>query len=262
MILLFELAFVFILGSCLGSFFNVCIYRIPLKESIVFPASHCPECKKPIPFWLNIPYLGYILTLGKCRNCGSKIHWHYMLVEISTAVLFSLLYLRFYGNFSFIFFKYAVLSGFFVIIFFIDLFHSIIPDKLSLPLIPLGLLASLHPASDISLTYSLLGGFIGFIFFYAIAFFYWKLTKREGMGGGDIKLIAGIGTFVGLTGVFFSILSSAVIALLVILISRHNLKKEFPFGPFLVIGTLFYIFFGNRIITWYLDLFLNSLHMY
>ncbi len=244
-----------VLGSSLGSFFNVCIYRLPAKKSILYPPSYCPSCETPIPKWLNIPLIGFFLTRGKCRKCGSKIHWHYPLVEFLTFFLLFMLYFRLGSEFSFIFFKYSVLICFFIIIFFIDSFHKIIPDILSLPLILLGLLASFHPANDVSTVTSLIGGASGFLFFYLISFSYWKLTGKMGVGGGDIKLITGIGTFLGVVGLLFSVLVSSIMAVIILLLIRHNFKKEFPFGPFLIIGTLIYIFFGYMIIDWYLSLF-------
>jgi len=250
----FEILLIIIIASSLGSFFNVCIYRLPRKKSIVFPSSHCPSCSDPIPKWLNLPLIGFFLTQGRCRRCGVKIHWHYPLVEFLTAFLFLMLFIHL--NFSFLFFKYSILISFFIIIFFIDIFHKIIPDVLSLPLIPLGILTSLHPANDISITSSIVGGLAAFLLFYLISLAYWKLTGKMGLGGGDIKLIAGIGTFIGIVGILFSILVSSVIAVIVILLIRHDLRKEFPFGPFLIIGTLLYIFLGYSLINWYLSLFL------
>ena len=251
-----QILLIIVISSALGSFFNVCIYRIPSKKSIVFPSSYCPTCSKPIPKYLNIPLIGFFLTMGKCRECGTKIHWHYPFVEFLTVLLMLSLFFRLGGEFSFVYFKYAILIGFFIVIFFIDLFHKIIPDVLSLPLIPLGIIAALLPYNDISLVQSLIGGVSGFLLFYLLSLSFYKVTGKIGLGGGDIKLIAGIGLFVGITGILFSILISSVIALVVILLMRHDLKKEFPFGPFLITGTLIYIFFGYRIINWYLGLFL------
>ena len=252
---LIAVILVLIVGSCLGSFFNVCIYRIPIKKSIVFPPSYCPACSKPIPAWLNIPILGYLLSAGKCKNCKQKIHWHYILVESVAALIFLVLFLRLGGQFSFLFFKYAVFFSFGLIIFFIDLFHQIVPDGLSLPLIPLGLIAALLPANEIGVLSSGVGMAAGFSFFYAIAYSYWKITGKMGLGGGDIKLIAGIGAFVGVAGLLFTILVSSVIAFLFILILRHDVKKELSFAPFLISGVFLYIIFGVRLITWYANLF-------
>jgi leader peptidase (prepilin peptidase)/N-methyltransferase len=255
--LFLEILFIIIIGSSLGSFFNVCIYRIPLKKSIVFPASHCPDCSRPIPKRLNIPLIGFFLTLGKCRECGSKIHWHYPLVEFLTPLLLLLLFFRFDSQFSFLYFKYVLLISLFIIVFFIDSFFRIIPDVLSIPLIIAGLIASLHPSNDLTLFSSLIGGASGFFFFYLISFSYWKLTGKMGMGGGDIKLVTAIGTFIGIIGILFTILVSSILALIILLLIRHNLKKEFPFGPFLIGGTMIYLFWGNRIIDWYLSYFFS-----
>jgi len=159
------------------------------------------------------------------------------------------------SNFSFLYIKYAILIGFFIIIFFIDTFQKIIPDVLSLPLIPLGILATLHPQNDVNLLSAIIGGASAFLLFYLIAFLYWKMTGKMGVGGGDIKLVAGIGTFVGKSGILFSVLVSSIIAVVFLIIIRYNLKKEFPFGPFLIIGTMIYIFLGYLIINWYLGLF-------
>lgn len=250
-----PLILIVVIGSSLGSFFNVCIYRIPQKKSILFPSSYCPHCSKPIRLMFNIPLIGFFLTKGKCLRCSAKIHWHYPLVEFLSAFLFLMLFLRFRQQFTFLYFKYALLTAVFIIIFFIDFFHKIIPDVLSLPLIPLGLIAAFHPANEIGFLSSLIGGASGFLLFYMIALVYSRLTGKMGIGGGDIKLIAGIGTFVGVSGILYTILSSSVLALLLILMIRHDLKKEFPFGPFLIAGTLSYVFFGYVIINWYLNLF-------
>jgi len=181
-----------------------------------------------------------------------------MSVEFITGLLFALLYLRFGATLTFL--KYVIFAGFLIIIFFIDLFHKIIPDSLSLPLIPLGLIFAFLPYFDVNWKYALIGGASGFALFYTIALVYWAITKRMGMGGGDIKLIAGIGLFTGIVGVFFSIFVAALLALLVAIITRKKFKNEVPFGPFLVVGALFHVFFGYRIIYWYLDLFLVTTH--
>ncbi len=246
---------IFFLGAAFGSFFNVCIYRIPRKESIVSPPSHCPGCKTPIHPWNNVPILSYIALRGKCRVCGMKIHWHYFMVELLTAILFLGLFI-FNGNRVDIFFvKYLVLFSFGVIIFFIDAFHMIIPDPLSLPLIPLGLIFALFPFSDVTIVSSLLGGATGFVLFYGIGWLYLKMKNIEAMGGGDVKLIAGLGTFLGLKGVLMSIFFSSVIAIIGFLILRLQKDKHFPFGPFLILGSMAYVLLGDWLIDAYLGLF-------
>ncbi|MDD3234931.1 MAG: prepilin peptidase, partial [Candidatus Cloacimonetes bacterium] len=126
-------------GASLGSFFNVLIHRIPNKESIVFPASHCAACNKHIPFYQNIPIISYLLLKGKCSNCKTSIHWHHLLVEVVTPILFVGIFLR-YGFHDVLFYKYLLLFSFLIPIFFIDAFHNIIPHVLSIPLIVIGLL--------------------------------------------------------------------------------------------------------------------------
>ncbi len=249
-----EIIIIIILGSAFGSFFNVCIYRLPAKKSIVFPASHCPECSVPIPIWLNIPIIGYLISKGKCKQCDSKIHWHYPLVEFITPVLFLLLYARL--GISIPFFQYLILFSFGIVIFFIDAFHQIIPDSLSLPLIPIGLIFSLLPMSSISFRNSLLSAIAGFLLFFLLSWSYMKLKGQMGLGGGDIKLIAGIGAFLGIAGLIFVILVSSIIGIITIIIIRHDLKKHFSFGPFMVIASILYVLYGIRIIDLYISLFI------
>jgi len=177
-------------------------------------------------------------------------------VEFISAILFLLLFFHFGGYFSFIYFKYALLISFLIIIFFIDLYHQIIPDSLSLPLIILGLITIWFPFNDISTKSAIIGAAFGFLLFFVIPYFFWKLTGKVGIGGGDIKLIIGIGLFIGFFGVIFSVLASSIIALITLPIIRFDLKKEFPFGTFLSIGILVYLFFGKQIIDWYLGLIL------
>jgi len=251
-----EIILIIIIGSSFGSFFNVCIYRLPQKKSIVYPSSYCPNCSQPIPKWLNMPIIGFFLTKGRCRECKTKIHWHYPVVEFISALLFLLLFFRFGSYFSFIYFKYALLIGFLIIIFFIDLYHKIIPDTLSLPLIIIGLITIWLPYNDVSVKSALTGAAFGFLLFFIIPYVFWKLTGKVGIGGGDIKLILGVGLFIGFIGVIFSILVSSIIALITLPLIRFDLKKEFPFGTFITIGVLLYLFIGKQIIDWYLDLIL------
>ncbi len=248
--------FLLILGASLGSFFNVCISRLPRKQSIAFPSSHCPKCKTKIKWYHNIPIFSYLLLGGKCKYCGSKIHWHYLLIEIITPLLFIGLFILNQYQLDFFFLKYSVYLSFIIVIFFIDLFHKVILDKMSLPLIALGLLANISPANDISLVNSLLGSGFGFSLFYLIAYIYYKRNNAIGLGGGDIKFIAAIGAFMGFSGVLFIILFSSIIALLVILPFKKIRKQEFPFGPFLILGSLLYLYIGHFVIAWYLNFFL------
>ncbi|MCF7793789.1 MAG: prepilin peptidase [Candidatus Cloacimonetes bacterium] len=244
--------FIFLLGMAFGSFFNVCIYRIPARLSLL-PKSHCPNCDALIKPQQNIPIFSYIFLKGKCRNCGSKIHWHYFIVELITPILFLLLFLKF--GFSLLLLKYLIFISAGIIIFFIDAFHRIIPDIISLPLIAIGLAFSVFPGSDQSLLTSLLSALFGFLIFLVTGYVFDLITKRESLGGGDIKLIAAIGAFLGIFGLIFTIFVASFSALILLIIIKHDRSNVFPFGPFLIFGATSYIFAGNIIFQTYLNLF-------
>ncbi len=248
--------FIFIIGACLGSFFNVCITRIPKKESIIIPSSHCPQCDVKIKTLNNIPIISYILLKGKCKNCSAKIHWHYFVVELLFPIILILLFSRFGNEFSLVYFKYVILFSFSIIIFFTDLISGIIPDVLSIPLIIIGILFSLFPSSDLHIWSSLVGAGFGFIFFLSVSYFFYLIKKREGLGGGDVKFIAAIGSFIGFTGVLFTVLVSSFTAIIfMLLILKYDPEKEFSFGPFMVFGFSVYIIFGEILTHSYLALF-------
>jgi leader peptidase (prepilin peptidase)/N-methyltransferase len=248
-----PLFFVFSLGCCLGSFLNVCIYRIPQSLSIVFPRSFCPTCQKPIRAYDNIPLLSYLLLRGKCRNCGAKILWRYPLVEALTGLIALGLFLKF--GFSFPFFSFLAFSAALIVITFIDLDHRIIPDIISLPGIAVGfLLAVLGPS--ITVKDSLIGILAGGGSLFVVAYVYEALTKREGMGGGDVKLLAMIGAWLGWKSIPFTLfvasLSGTLIGGTAMLIQKGGRHYAIPFGPFLAFSALAYLFFGPQLIDWYL----------
>ncbi len=237
-----------VLGAIVGSFLNVCIYRIPSGKSIVLPASHCPVCEHPIKFYDNIPIISYIILRGKCRNCDEKISLIYPAIELLTAVM-SLLLLRKYGlSFEYLFSFIFTCS--LIVITFIDLKHQVIPDVITLPGIPLFALAAFL-FMDVTIRDSLIGILAGGGFLYMIAFGYQLLTKREGMGGGDIKLLAMLGGFLGWQSLWFVIMASSLIgatAGISVMVSRgKDTKYAIPFGPFLSIGAIAYIFWGNMV---------------
>ncbi len=232
--------FLFFIGSCFGSFFNVCICRIPKNESIVFPSSHCPVCKKKITPYNNIPVFSYIFLKGKCRDCGTKIHWHYLFVEILTGALFVFLF-AFLGNrFNLTYFKYLLFFSTAIIVIFIDFFHMIIPDSIDIPLIVIGIILAFLPMSDITWKSSLMGAGIAFTLFFGIGFIYSKIKKMEGLGGGDVKYLTAIGAFFGSPGVFYILFISAVIALIYILAMKIKRSSFIPFGPFLAVASFVY----------------------
>jgi leader peptidase (prepilin peptidase)/N-methyltransferase len=242
-------------GAMIGSFLNVCICRLPKEESIVFPGSHCPQCSKPIRWYDNIPLVSYLLLRGKCRHCHRSISMQYPLVEGITALLSLLLFITFGPSLSYV--VYFSFTAALVVITMIDLHHQIIPDVISLPGIGVGLLASwiLPPASVVN---ALLGVLLGGGSLFLVATFYQWLFKREGMGGGDVKLLAMIGAFLGWKAVILTILLSSligsVVGIAVMIWKGRDFKYAIPFGPFLSLGAVISLFFGEDLIYWYLTL--------
>jgi leader peptidase (prepilin peptidase) / N-methyltransferase len=247
-------AFAFIFGAVIGSFLNVCIHRLPRNESIVFPASRCPGCGTKISPFDNIPILSWLILRGKCRSCGGGISQQYPLVELINGLLTLFLFLRF--GLSLEFLAMFLLSSALVTITFIDLEHQIIPDVISIPGIAVGFLFSLFLPSPGWAT-SLLGILAGGGSLLAVAYGYHFLTGKEGMGGGDIKLLAMMGAFCGWKAVpfiiFVSSLTGSVIGVSIMLARKKDSKLAIPFGPFLALGALVYVFYGERLISWYLS---------
>jgi len=240
-----------------GSFLNVCICRLPRGESIITPGSHCPHCQTPIRFYDNIPLVSYLFLGGKCRYCKGNISFQYPLVEGITALSSFLLFVRFGLSWSYLF--YFIFVAGLIVITGIDLFHQIIPDVISLPGIGLGLLASLI-IPHLTFLNSLMGILLGGGSLFLVATLYQWLFKREGMGGGDVKLLAMIGAFLGWKAVILTILLSSLIGsisgVIIMVLKGKDFKYAIPFGPFLSLGAAISLFYGERIITWYL--FLNK----
>jgi leader peptidase (prepilin peptidase)/N-methyltransferase len=233
-------------GAAVGSFLNVCIFRIPEGLSIVSPPSRCPHCGRPIRFYDNIPVVSYLLLGGKCRDCRERISPRYPLVELLTALVAWLLF-RKYGLTP----AYAavfVFSCALIAIAFIDLDHQIIPHVITLSGIPLFSLLAVF-CMGLSFVDSFLGIMIGAGTLYFVAVYYEALTEREGMGGGDINLFGMLGAFLGWKSLLFILLGSsllgAMVGLATMAIKGKDMKYAIPFGPFLCIASLLYIFFGN-----------------
>lgn len=243
----------FVFGCCLGSFFNVVIYRLPHGNSIVSPGSHCPQCQAAIPAYDNIPLLSYLLLRGRCRSCGLRISWRYPLIELLAGVVALLLFRRYGWQGQF--FVELFFSSCLLVVFFIDLDTYLIPDVISLPGIVVGFAASLFLTPRLTWLDSLAGILLGGGLFYAIALGYEWFRGQEGLGGGDIKLLAMIGAFLGWTGVVFTILVSSVTGAAVGLVAMRRSQKGFstmlPFGPFLVLGAICYLFWGETFLSWY-----------
>ena len=245
------ISFLIMLGLAFGSFFNVVIYRLPENKSLI-PSSKCPSCGKAIPFWLNVPVLSWLLLRGKCRNCGMKIKFHYILVEIITPIVFLLVYNRFGDVSLFILIKYLIFFSYGIIIIFIDLYHMRIPFKLSIPLIVIGFITLFFPDNDISLLRGLIGGAGSFVFFMLLMMSYYYLRKKEGLGFGDVLLIAAIGMFTGAMHLVFIILIASFLGVFVMtLVMKYGKNKLFPFGPFLVLASWIYLLWGYRLFDMY-----------
>ena len=250
------IVFTLLIGAIVGSFLNVVIARLPAEnESIIFPASRCPKCLKPITWYDNIPILSFILLKGKCRHCGAVISWQYPLVELMMALLSLALLFKF--GFTPALPIYFVFSGALLAIIFIDFYHKIIPDSISLPGIVIGFACSfINPT--VTWQQSGLGLLIGGGLLYAVAAGYYLFTKREGMGGGDIKLLAMIGGFLGWQSLPFVVFGSSILGALVGIGAMAKQKKGgktmIPYGPFLSITALLYMFY-RELINYYLVLY-------
>tara|TARA_B100000965_G_scaffold116464_1_gene96193 strand:- start:90 stop:851 length:762 start_codon:yes stop_codon:yes gene_type:complete len=245
-----------ILGSLWGSFANVCIYRLPLKGGVVKGRSFCPKCKKKIFWYENIPILSYLFLGGKCSKCKKKISSQYLLVETISTISFLIIYYFFGISLTSILLIILFLS--FLIIFFIDLKHYIIPNILTFPMMVLGFVKSFDPNLNPifpNYTNSLIGGIFGYLIIWTIILFYKKIRNKEGMGLGDAKLLAVIGFWFGWVSIPFIIFLSSVIALISVipdlLKKSKKLTSQIPFGPYLIIATIIFIVFK--------DAFLNML---
>ena len=237
-------------GLLIGSFLNVCIWRLPRHESLWSPGSHCPSCNQSVRFYDNIPVISYLILAGHCRTCRKTISWRYPLVELINAVGYVMLVWRYGWEWPTLI--YATLFSALIVITFIDLDHQIIPDRITLPGMVIGLIAAyflLPHGFQSAVAGMLLGGGL----FYLIA-----VLSRGGMGGGDIKMIAMVGAFLGwqavLLTIFVAAMVGSVVGLLLMLFRGSGRKTPVPFGPFLSLGTIIFMFYGQEIIQWYLAL--------
>jgi leader peptidase (prepilin peptidase)/N-methyltransferase len=245
--------FAFLFGTIVGSFLNVCIYRLPKEESLIAPRSQCPACRAPIRARDNIPLLSFALLRGRCRDCGHPISWRYPVVEGLTGVLFATTVARF-GVTLQAAFLLALLGGL-VVATFIDLDHQIIPNAVTLPGIPLGLLAGFL-VGEPPLLDRLIGALAGAGFLYLVLFYGGVLYGQDAMGEGDLNLIALIGAFLGWRAVVVTILVGSVIGsavgILLIVTKRLGRRQHMPFGPFLSLGAGVAMFWGEALIAGYL----------
>ena len=247
-----DFIFVLVLGALWGSFANVCIYRLPLEKRVSSGRSFCPKCNKIITWKDNVPIISFLFLKGKCRNCNKKISSQYLTVEVISILLFLSIYYLYGISITTLLLMILGLS--FLIIFFIDFKHYIIPNVLTFSMMLLGFIKSfvpdLHPMFPNYLN-SLIGGIFGYGIIWSIIFFYKQVRKKEGMGLGDAKLLSAIGFWFGWFSIPFVIFLSSIIALLSVTPSLINKSKKFssqiPFGPYIILATLIYLIFESNI---------------
>lgn len=259
-IFLFVLITAFCFGAIIGSFLNVVILRLPNdEESIIFPASHCTNCMADLHWYENIPLLSFLVLRGRCSHCKAKISFQYPLIELSMALLSAALVQKF--GISVTAAGYFLFCAALLVIIWIDIHHQIIPDVISLPGIIIGFLFSFI-SPTLHWQDSLLGILVGGGILYAIALLYFLWRKVDGMGGGDIKLLAMIGAFLGWQAlpfvIFASSLSGSIVGLLAMIKQKKGGQTRIPFGPFLSMAALAYLFFQDKIFLLY-QLYLNTI---
>ena len=243
--------FIFLLGLIIGSFLNVCIYRLPIGLSIVHPRSRCTGCGHLLSWYENVPVVSYAFLRGRCRTCGTPISWQYPIVELVTAVIFSIALQRF--DVSLLLVSRLVFASALIVLFVIDLEHRILPNRITLPGIVAGFVFSLfaEPGWLDSLIGIALGG--GALFVVAEAYF--RVRHEQGLGMGDVKMLAMIGAFLGwklmLLTLILGSFAGSVIGLTLIALRKGTMKYALPFGTFLALGALLAAFAGDPIVQWY-----------
>jgi leader peptidase (prepilin peptidase) / N-methyltransferase len=238
-----------ILGLCLGSFYNVCVHRYLVGQSVVRPGSHCPACGHVLSWWENIPVLSYLLLGARCHACKGKIHWRYPAVELLSGILALLLAIRFGPSAQWL--TYMVFLGIFLVASFIDLDSFILPDILTYPAAALALSTPLFLPVDWLET--ALGGICGAGIFLLLQQFYLRLRRIDALGTGDIKLMLSLGALVGLSLLPLMILLSALCALVVAVVylrrpEGQGLRTAIPFGPFLCLGAVLTLLWGEDLL--------------
>ena len=272
--------FAFALGACVASFLNVCIWRLPREESVVRPGSHCPKCNAPIKWYQNIPIVSWCCLRGRCANCHQPISIRYTVVELLGGVLFLMAYLQWAmpsilrqmpilglvpaSDMWLVAAEWLVITGL-ILGSFIDLEHFYLPDRVTIGGMGLGvplsfLVPELQCQTDrlIALYWSLGGMTVGFLFLWGVGAFFSKLFKKEALGFGDVKLIGAIGAFFGPVAVLFTTILSSLVGSIIglILVARGRAKlggfTAVPYGPFLAIGALVWMYWGPALVEWYM----------
>jgi leader peptidase (prepilin peptidase)/N-methyltransferase len=250
-----QLTILVVLGLTVGSFLNVCIHRIPRGQSLVYPGSRCPHCGYALRWYDNVPVLGYLSLLGRCRQCHARISVRYPLVELVTMALFVVHGMAF--GWSALLVPRLLFACMLVVLFAIDLEHQLLPNVITLPGIVIGLIASavLPPGFIDAIVGVLVGGGV----LWLIGEAYYRYSGHEGLGGGDVKMLAMIGAFLGwklvLVTLVLSSFAGSIIGLGVIVMKRGGMKYALPYGTFLALGALTASLFGDRIVNWYVSFY-------
>ena len=243
---------VFVVGLFIGSFLNVCIYRLPRGESVVWPGSHCPSCRQPVAPYDNVPVLSYLWLLGKCRRCKAPISIQYPLVELLSGLASVLVVWRFGLTWPAL--VYVAFCAALIVVSGIDLEHQIIPDRITLPGLAIGLVAA-ATILPIGIVNAVAGVAVGGGLLWLLAWLSPYLFGKEGMGGGDIKLMGMVGAFLGwkpaLLTIMLGALAGSVLGMTLILIKRLRRDQYIPFGPFLALGAVVALFFADDLLAWY-----------
>ncbi len=251
----FKLVAAALYGLCIGSFLNVVIYRLPLGQSLASPPSRCRNCGYQLRWFDNIPVLSWVFLRGRCRACGVSVSWQYPIVELITGALFVLVvWLTPMGP---LVFARLILVSILIVLFGIDLEHQILPNVITLPGIIVGLLFSLVAPPGI--TAALIGAVLGGGILYAIAAGYYLWRREEGMGMGDVKMLAMLGAFLGWRAVLVTLIvasfTGALVGLGMMALQRGGMKYALPFGTFLALGAVVAMLAGDPLIAWYAGFF-------
>jgi len=241
-------------GAVIGSFLNVVIYRLPLQKSVVWPSSACPHCARELMWYENIPVLSYLALRGRCRTCGAGISLQYPLVEAITALMFAAAW--WYFGPGPLLASRLIFGGALLVLFAIDLEHHLLPNAITLPGIVVGFVFSLFTAPG--WRSSLIGIAVGGGVLWAIAEAYYRIRHEEGLGMGDVKMLAMVGAFLGwpltLLTLMLASVSGTIIGMILIVTKRGGMKYALPFGTFIALGAAVAATVGPQLLDWYLGL--------
>lgn len=252
-----------LLGVCVGSFLNVVIYRVPIGMNLAKPDSHCPKCNYRLRWYDNIPVFSYLILGGKCRSCKTHISFRYTAVELFNTLAWVLAVAMFWDESKIFTVLVALASSLLICVFFIDLEHMLVFDRFVMLLLILGVLAAFFDPYYGWVSH-LIGGVAGFAVLYGMQAFFYYALKKDGLGGGDIKLTGAVGLLLGWERLLLAMVLASVSACVILMIlqrkqgndeGEEDSDKEYPFAPFLCSGFWVALTFGAQIITWYLSLF-------